>query len=161
MPLGFKQTITIDTNFNPYEAPTDVSALEVKYLRDRHLKTTFWTRVLAILFCATILVAIGIMASKIESIIGSGPVLILIAIIFNVNAVRCRNYLAILVSATAPLFCLFIFGSIYFLDWSPSEAETPVQLMTWGYAAIVIPPALWVAIRRGFPKTEAPKTTAL
>jgi membrane-bound ClpP family serine protease len=139
---------------NPYAAPESVSELEVLAQKRRRTKTTFGVRVFCALFCGIVVIALALMAYQIESIVGTGAILSIIGIMLAIAGIRAHNFVAIVLGGTAPAFSMFIFGLIYTLEWSPEEAYYPVQAMSWCFAFLTIPVALWLLMRRAIIATD-------
>ncbi len=75
----------------------------------------------------------------VESVIVTGPIILVLGLI-GILIARFAGYLALaLVCCGNALVCLLFFGLVVLLDWSPSEAETPFVVMGLLYVVGTLP----------------------
>ncbi len=120
-----------DDLWNPYQAP-EVAILSTPQ-KSSAAARRFWLKLCISLQLLVVVVGLGLAASEIESIMGSGPVLAAFGLITAIVSSWCGHKWGIVFGVSAPLFSLLVFCLIYFLNWSPSEAWLPVLMMAGAY----------------------------
>jgi hypothetical protein len=132
-------------NSNPYAPPVVVNDAPIA---SRKMARSLWHRVLLWIKSVTIIVAIGVAYIEIESIIFSGGFYVLIAILVGVFGLIGRDYWSVVLSAAAFTFALSILLLINIKEWSPGDADGPVQLIMIAYGAFALPSTLVLSLSR-------------
>ena len=78
-----------------------------------------------------LLVALILAIEDIESIIETGPIGSILGIVVFVFAYLSKFPRGKKVGLSAPIFSVICFSLIYFLDWSPREAEIPITCLLY------------------------------
>ena len=122
---------------NPYAPPT--AELDQAILAPV-LPKRKWLQWLITLQFVVIFFAAGFAAVDIGSIVVSGPFFSLVGIVIAVFAARHRNRVACLYGISAVVFAFFVFALIFFNDWRPIAASTPVLtlILIYGFAALAV-----------------------
>jgi hypothetical protein len=140
-----ERTLVVDDlfNSNPYAPPQVVSDPPiVVQLRARG----GWHRAFLWVKSSTIIIAIGAAYFDIESIVFSGPFYGLLAILIGLFGYFQRDGWSMVVSVVSLAFVISIFLLINIKDWSPSDADGPVQKMMIAYAVIALPVTLLLSL---------------
>ena len=122
---------------NPYRPPAAELNQAISVLvptKGKWLKWLIALQFVVIVFAATFA------AFDIESIVVSGPIFSLVGIVIAAFAARHRNRVACLYGISAVVFACFVFALIFFNDWSPRAASTPVLtlILIYGFAALAV-----------------------
>jgi hypothetical protein len=133
---------------NPYAAPTTIAAAEVKVRPPQHASR--FRRGLAVLCAAGIMIGCVIASLfanwEIETILVSGPSLLVFAIVLAVAAIRTELRSFLPISIAMVLMVIGTFLVIFLNSWSPGDAAKPVGYATVIFAAVI--QAGWLAIFR-------------
>lgn len=131
------------TTPNPYEVTSqdELSVSPAPAIPSNRVMTStaFWvaTGLLALILLGAPIGAACAYYVDIESIMASGPAMTIASLVL-LGLARFRTPASYSwIALTVPVFCLFVFGWIYFKQWSPSEAEVPVARAVIAYATII------------------------
>lgn len=100
-------------------------------------------RVLTVLGWLTAVVGTILIAYvDVESVLSSGPSMVVLGALLLIAAAVCRNWFALGAGVSMVAVCLLFFGLVWYLDWSPSDAEKPFIAMSTIYTIALSPLAV-------------------
>ena len=124
------------------------------YPRQRRLsvavRTCIWAARVA--WLVRLVGAVLIIFYEVESVIVTGPILLLLGVFLFGLGVRCRYYRAAIIGAADCLICFLFFGLVWTLSWSPTQATVPFGFMSAIYLLGTLPAVFWV--ERGAPRLD-------
>lgn len=103
-----------------------------------------WLRTITGLHAFVTVIGVAIAVDDIESIIGSGPVLLLIGGILTALATRNRDVLSSLLGLSAFAPSMLVVGLINMVSYSPVTGYRPLLAVLGTYACLAIPLAIWL-----------------
>ena len=137
----------IDYGFNPYLPPTAAgSPVDTAAARSKPLG---WLRFWSFLLLLTLMIGTPLaMYYSIESIVATGPFVLIFGLIVAAVGAKCRQIATTLVGVLSVLFVILVFGLINLNGWSPRDAEEPVPAMIALFDLIVFPLAIYGMIAK-------------
>lgn len=132
-----------DPAVNPYAPPrSDPPPPPVRHWE--------WNRLRQICLVQLVVMIVGLSLElfHVETILGTGPVYLLVGVITLNIAYRESNPAGILFGLSAILLTVGLFAVINVYSLGPRDADRPVTIIIWGYAALAIP-CLLRAMRQG------------
>lgn len=145
----------MSTDSNPYAPPPSIEEKKGRLAPKTYIqRPSGWLLGLCLLHCVIILGALVGEFFQIETILGSGPVFAISGLILLIVASSRRDIPMAVFAGTAPLFAAFVFVLINIKGWGPSEANKPVQAISFAYTLIALPAAIWLLVNRRTNKAE-------
>ena len=129
---------------NPYRSPV-VQGTPATDIRPR---TSISYRIAAILQCVTIAIGAPLACWDVESIIGSGPILLVFGLLTLAAALRAKSIAGIVFGASGPAMTLGCFVLINAMGWGPYDAQAPISSLAVVYASFFGALGVWTILRR-------------
>jgi hypothetical protein len=138
---------------NPYAPPPSTSDnAHIALPQASGSRRNKWLRTILAAYALTVIIGLAIAAYDIGSIIGSGPVLLVIGTILAVIGFRKRAVgLALLGVSSYPLAGIIV-ALINIVPYSPTTGYWPLLTISGLYACISVPVAGWLLIGSYIPK---------
>lgn len=127
---------TSENRDNPYRAPDVILDPEPGFVVPR--SGYFWVELGMWLQLLTVIVGLGVASWKVDSIVGTGPVLSILGILLAIFSYRKSVLTGLLPGLSGPAFSVVVFLIIFFRNWSPHDAQYPVPIMITGYLVVVL-----------------------
>ncbi len=127
-----------------------MSIIRYSEKRRRIAVIALWVaRVLAVLgWLDAVVGTVLIVFVDVESVVGTGPILFIFGLLLVVSGAFCRNGYAVGVAISMIAVSLLFFGLVYFLRWSPRDAEQPFTVMSIIYVVLMSPLVLIALLQR-------------
>lgn len=93
-----------------------------------------------------LLVGWVLMFFDVETVIVTGPILMLLGFMLALSALRLRLVLVMLLGIAHCTICVLFFMLVNLFSWSPREAEIPFRVMTGIYTLCMALPASGIAL---------------
>ena len=133
------------SEINPYAAPQSAPERPPPLPSDLGRRRLRYAVGFAALLMTGSLLAAAFAVYDIESIVVSGPLLSLCAIILAVLSIRPELRGFWILSASMIAMSIGCFLTIYLLSWSPGKAQTPIGAATVVFAIVI--QAGWIILR--------------
>src|SRR4051812_4397137 len=66
----------------------------------------------------------------VESVLATGPVLLLSGVLLMVGGIRCADYTAVIIGSAHVAICMLFFGLVLWFHWGPGRATQPFAWMS-------------------------------
>lgn len=106
-----------------------------------------WTAALAWAACAA---GTALIFWEVESVMATGPVLLILGVLLTVAGLVARRTLWALLGSGHVAVCVLFVALVNLRDWSPRQAEAPFEAMSVLYTLASAAPS-WLAFRRRQP----------
>jgi len=137
------------TNVNPYAPPSpsgdNATAAQAHYDGPRRHKSL---RLPLVAYALAVFFGVAVAAYDIESIIGSGPILLLIGTGLAVIGHRRRDMPAVLLGMSSFLLAGLVVALINLVPYSPTTGYWPLLTIIGFYACVSLPITGWMLIFR-------------
>lgn len=98
----------------------------------------FWIAAGMWLQLLTVIVGLGFARWKVDSIVGTGPILSILGIVLAILSYRKGLLSGVLLGLSAPAFSVMVFLIIFLQNWSPHDAQQPVPVIIGIYLLAVL-----------------------
>ena len=114
---------------------------------------TLGLRYLIALQAFVMILALTLEAYEHETIVCTGQILTIVGLVIAVVAQRHHDRPAMLFGGSAFMFALLIVFLINYNSWLPAQGDRPITILSFAYAALALPAAVWLSmhprIRKG------------
>ncbi len=144
-----------DPDPNPYAPPSpEIVNRPLPQPRAR----SKWLFVLCCLQLSVLVGGVVLEAYEHKTIVGSGPVYLIVGLVITWLAARKQQLLEIAVGGSAILLVIGVFLRIVFNDWGPTESDGPNTRVILAYTVWACPALLVAVVRQwqGGPGSELP-----
>ena len=143
-------------DLSPYNAPRSVSDTPVV----RRPRTSTLLRFVIGLQSIVIVASLAIEAYHHASIIGSGPIFSIVGVVIAILALRSRDPASAVFGVSALFFSSLIVFLINYNSWGPPQGDRPITILSYVYAALALPSAIWLVLARSKSSGNHPMQTS-